>query len=726
MNLLDQAWRGRVPGLYVRPETPRGSSTEVQLDLAAFVGLAERGPPFVALEIDSWESYLRFFGRPGGGRMLPEAVWQFFLHGGRRCLVVRAVDPRQERTGTKTLEFSRVARWRLPFFSVPDGGALFGNSDLELHARDPGAWGNSIRLRWQTRDRSVGAAFFAKSFSNSSNPYEDIGLLSDRLLAVGTMLRVTVKHPPNSEGRQLTHQIAFVRSAEKSAVHQEKEAQWELRLSSPLSREFAGAYNTTGARWAPVGGGAPGRSAALSAVELRLDFFVEGPGRSEDFLDCAFHRGRERYLLDRLAQESLLLRPTMKDGSVAKELLDLPPHLLPVGAWQSVGSIALISPGEERPDRFIRDVLIPAGRGRIEAKSEVASFQLGYNWRQNPDPLAALAAWDEMHESLPVHLISIPDLLHDVQVEADARLSIVPPRSATFGECAARYTEEHTQVAFWPGLALGAEGNDTGARRSQAVEVYQKRLLDWCEARNSGLIMLDAPPQLDADGLRRWRVEVASRRGIAYAPYLRVIRAQSTLSTDVVHLAPSPVVAGAIADRTIRRGLSLPPANEPLEGLIGLRARGAGVSSLFLHEEEVNEIRASERGVVLSGARTTSLEPDWVFIHVRRIFDYLSRQLMIDNRWAVFEPNNFALARRLRISVERRLARLHAAGAFASEDPEQSWFVRNDDSVNTADLRDSGQIVTLVGVAISAPMEFILLRLIQSRSDFRIEEVEVL
>src|SRR3954447_23096226 len=85
------------------------------MDVAAFAGVAPRGPAFVpvvddqwrddvpcveperprarsvAVPVESWDDYRRAFGGFEGPGLLPYAVASFFEQGGRRAYVVRIV-----------------------------------------------------------------------------------------------------------------------------------------------------------------------------------------------------------------------------------------------------------------------------------------------------------------------------------------------------------------------------------------------------------------------------------------------------------------------------------------------------------------------------------------------------------------------------------------------------------------------------------------------------------
>src|SRR5205085_2765226 len=98
----------------------------VRLDTAAFIGLAERGPVNTAVPLGSIAEFRALFGQPVDGMLLPAAMNAFFANGGRRCVVVRAMDV----VGARTAELE--APGLTPAF--------------RLVARSPGAWANRLKL----------------------------------------------------------------------------------------------------------------------------------------------------------------------------------------------------------------------------------------------------------------------------------------------------------------------------------------------------------------------------------------------------------------------------------------------------------------------------------------------------------------------------------------------------------------------------------------------------
>ena len=89
----------------------------------------------------------------------------------------------------------------------------------------------------------------------------------------------------------------------------------------------------------------------------------------------------------------------------------------------------------------------------------------------------------------------------------------------------------------------------------------------------------------------------------------------------------------------------------------------------------------------------------------------LRRVLYRQMQWAVFEPNNSPLRSDIRNQLDSFLRQLFAANAFAGARPEDAFFVRCDDELNTQAIIDQGKLLAYVGVAPAEPLEFLMLRI---------------
>ena len=83
------------------------------------------------------------------------------------------------------------------------------------------------------------------------------------------------------------------------------------------------------------------------------------------------------------------------------------------------------------------------------------------------------------------------------------------------------------------------------------------------------------------------------------------------------------------------------PANEVILGANGLAFQITQAEQGGLNKVGINCIRAFPgRGIRIWGARTLSSDPEWRYINVRRLFNYVSESIMEGTQWSVFEPND--------------------------------------------------------------------------------------
>jgi phage tail sheath protein FI len=184
------------------------------------------------------------------------------------------------------------------------------------------------------------------------------------------------------------------------------------------------------------------------------------------------------------------------------------------------------------------------------------------------------------------------------------------------------------------------------------------------------------------------------------------------IEADALRVVPPDGAAtGRIAGRTLARGAWIAPANEPLDGVLGLDPERSGLSSGVLAGLDINPLMTDPRGVIVNGAHTLSLDEELEAIGVRRLLILLRRLVLRDGTPLVFEPNSPQLRAHVARQLEAILAGLFARGAFAGETEAQAFRVRTDESVNPASLVDDGRFLAEIQIAPSRPMAFIHVRL---------------
>jgi phage tail sheath protein FI len=133
-----------------------------------------------------------------------------------------------------------------------------------------------------------------------------------------------------------------------------------------------------------------------------------------------------------------------------------------------------------------------------------------------------------------------------------------------------------------------------------------------------------------------------------------------------------------------------------------------------LNKNGINCIRAFPgRGIRIWGARTLSSDPEWRYINVRRLFNFISESITVGTQWSVFEPNDQFLWNSLSISVSSFLRNVWRTGALFGATPEEAFYVKCDAETNPPESVDAGMVVCEVGIAPVKPAEFVIFRLSQ-------------
>ena len=118
---------------------------DVFMDVAAFIGLAERGPINTPVIVESWGEFKQSCGRNISGPLLPQSGFNFFANGGRRCVVIRTCDYQHAQTAITILPGLKS--------EIPGEDLIF------LAARSPGQWGNRLNITSRFDVLTLGGTF---------------------------------------------------------------------------------------------------------------------------------------------------------------------------------------------------------------------------------------------------------------------------------------------------------------------------------------------------------------------------------------------------------------------------------------------------------------------------------------------------------------------------------------------------------------------------------------
>src|SRR6185436_4952382 len=105
-------------------------------------------------------------------------------------------------------------------------------------------------------------------------------------------------------------------------------------------------------------------------------------------------------------------------------------------------------------------------------------------------------------------------------------------------------------------------------------------------------------------------------------------------------------------------------------GALDLQASIDSHTQELLAAQAINSIRSfPARGILLWGARTTSSDPQWKYVNVRRYFIYLEQSILEGLRWVEFEPNDEPLWSAVQQTVTNFLLNNWRSGALMGSKP---------------------------------------------------------
>src|ERR687896_57990 len=220
------------------------------------------------------------------------------------------------------------------------------------------------------------------------------------------------------------------------------------------------------------------------------------------------------------------------------------------------------------------------------------------------------------------------------------------------------------------------------------VRDLQGKMIAHCENAGDRMAILDCPPDMLPQDILEWRMNTAgydSKFATLYYPWLEVM---DPLTNQPMYVPPSGHVAGVWCRTDATRGVHKAPANEVVMGVNGLGFQVTQAEQGGLNKVGINCIRSFPgRGIRIWGARTLSSDPEWRYLNVRRLFNYIAESIFLTRTWR--------------------------EGALFGATPEQAFFVKCDEETNPPEVIEAGQVICEIGIAPVKPAEFVVFRLSQ-------------
>jgi Bacteriophage tail sheath protein len=253
------------------------------------------------------------------------------------------------------------------------------------------------------------------------------------------------------------------------------------------------------------------------------------------------------------------------------------------------------------------------------------------------------------------------------------------------------------------------------AADADQVRRMQSAVLRHCAEQGDRFALLDGLPGAglsqvlgQRDGLTAGGAAAGSSGANAalYTPWLRPAGSQR-------FVPPCGHVAGVVARCDHRTGVHKAPANEELLGVVDLETGLTDADQALLNPAGVNALRAFPgRGIRVWGARTLSRQDAWTYISVRRLFLTAARWIELNLAAAAFEPHDARLWNRITRELTTYFEGLFQAGALKGRTAAEAFFIKCDGETNAPEVRETGRVVTVIGLAPGLPNEFVVVRIV--------------
>ncbi|QEE29670.1 phage tail sheath family protein [Terriglobus albidus] len=242
-------------------------------------------------------------------------------------------------------------------------------------------------------------------------------------------------------------------------------------------------------------------------------------------------------------------------------------------------------------------------------------------------------------------------------------------------------------------------------------------LVAHCDATGNRFAIMDTPETVNT--IDASLLPDGSKNAAVYFPWVQVfdpgVKTRYPDGPGLTFVPPSGHMAGIYARTDSSRGVHKAPANEVVLGALGLKYPIRKSQQDGLNNVGVNCIRSLNGNIRVWGARTIGGDRngEWRYINVRRTALFLYKSIDEGTQWVVFEPNDLSLWAKITRNVTAFLTTVWRDGALFGATAAEAFYVKCDRETNPPELRELGQVVTEIGVAIVRPAEFVVFRLSQ-------------
>jgi phage tail sheath protein FI len=764
------------PGVYIQ-EIPSGfhAISGVSTSIAAFVGMAKRGPLLEPTRVLGLKDYERLFSADTSQGEMTEQVRQFFINKGEQAFIVRIAN------GASVATFNLRNAAAAPVVV------------LALESRDAGLDANQIRASVDYNTASPEQTFnltvFRETFDASGKPvisasetHTGLGMnpngprYAETIINQQSQLVRATVNVPNvttaaslkafSASASIFANDAAVETAVKAAITKAGstvgrfrikvgDAPWVTVELDGATFVFANIATAINNLLAPLTSAVTVTTPSLAAAgPLKIAASIKGNDvlieRAPQF-DIAQELGLGvaqggievgSFAAARPAPSSLVsildgaaagdLAALLAFGGVVKATFDLPGVVGAKAFTVPKANIVYPSPATANMNLGTNTgVSLLNIRENLQAIANAISANSGGNWRAEVHGyrLALIPTFGDSSAGLNATFTSAPasPLQGANQIFDSTKIKAARVAEALGGgtdggvpqgsDYDAAYQKIDEQVDLFNLLILPKSTNDTGVPSIRST--MWGAASSFCQKKRAFLIADIEPVQQTPDGVL---LALPNMRAGVVKDYTGVWWPQLTIVSGGVrkNIDPSGSIAGLMARIDGSRGVWKAPAglDSDIRGVLGVSVPMSNEQNGLINPEAINAVRSFPSGVDSWGARTldgfdNSGNTDYRYVPVRRFALYIEESLVRGLRFAIFEPNDEPLWAQIRLAGGAFMNSLFRRGAFAGRTAREAYFVKADAETTTPQDQALGVVNVLVGFAPLRPAEFIVITLQQ-------------
>lgn len=251
--------------------------------------------------------------------------------------------------------------------------------------------------------------------------------------------------------------------------------------------------------------------------------------------------------------------------------------------------------------------------------------------------------------------------------------------------------------------------------------------LQYAAGRRDTFVVVDPQQDRTVNEVTTYRNSLtATSFGALYYPWPTIVDPSVNRVGVTRDVPPGGAIAGLMVSTDRQVGPHKAPAG------IGVRVANAVSLERVLTLDDLDTLATSgvnalrpgpNSGINVMGARTLANSGSDTFVPVRRTLIYLRDSLTRLTQFAVFEPNDATLWSAITDRLEKFLHDFYNIGGLRGNKPEEAFFVKCDDEVNTLATIEAGEVHVQVGVALQYPAEFVIISIAQWEGGNAAEEV---